>query len=208
MKISEGELYQVSDMHFNLLGDGFLASLGRDFLYLLYKEIYVSDSATLIVVREGNLVLGFISGGIGLKHIYVRLVKSPVKLIHTIVPRLVNRRMLAQLISVLLRNKRVRYNGKPQTSAELYSICVPREYQGTGLADELYLKLSQYFADNNIDEFLIFVGEKLARAQSFYIRKGAVRVGSLEQGAGKMSVIFSQKTERCSDTMSALKSPL
>lgn len=194
MKISETELYQVSAMHFSLLRDGFLASFGADFLYLLYKEIYASDSATLIIVREGNFVSGFISGGTGLKHIYLRLLKSPVKLIRAIVPKLINRGTFVLLIGLIFRNKRVKYSSKKKTSAELYSICVAREYQGTGLAAELYMKLSKYFEDNNVDEFLIFVGDNLDRAQGFYIKSGAVKVGSLAQGAGKTSVIFSQKT--------------
>ena len=193
MKISEDELYQVASMHFSLLSDGFLASLGHDFLYLIYKEIYASDNATLIVTREGNLVSGYIAGGTGLKHIYLRLIKSPFKLIRTLLPKLWSMRIFVHLISVIFRNQRVNYNGKPQTSAELYSICVARKYHGTGVADELYLKLSQYFKNNDVDEFLIFVGENLDRAQSFYIKRGADKVGSVAQGAGKMSVIFSQK---------------
>ena len=193
MKISEDELYQVASMHFSLLKDGFLASLGHNFLYLIYKEIYASDSATLIVIREGNLVSGFISGGTGLKHIYMRLLKSPFKLVQTLLPNLWSRHIFLQVISVIFRNKRVNFDNKPQTSAELYSICVAEKYHGTGIADELYLKLSQYFKNNDVDEFLIFVGEKLDRAQRFYIKRGAAKVGSVAQGAGKMSVIFSQK---------------
>lgn len=196
MKISDDELYQVSYMHFNLLKDGFLANLGCDFLYLLYQEIYASDNATLIVVREGNSVSGFIAGGTGLAPIYLRLLKSPVKLFYTILPKLLNRRMLAQLFFLFFRNKRVSYIRKPQTSAELYSICVAREFHGSGVADELYLKLSQYFADKKVEEFLIFVGEKLDRAQNFYIKRGAVKVGRLAQGADKMSIIFAQKIAR------------
>ena len=193
MKISEDELYQIASMHLNLLSDGFLASLGHDFLYLLYKEIYRSDSATLIVAREGNLVSGFIAGGVGLKHIYLRLLKRPIKLTYTIVPKLLNRRIFAQFISVSLRNKRVNYDRTLQTSAELYSICVARKYHGAGISDELYLQLSKYFTDNDVKEFLIFVGEKLDRAHSFYLKKGASKVGSVSQGAGKMSLIFAQK---------------
>ena len=194
MKLGQEDLKQVSDLHFDLLGAGFLATFGSDFLYLLYKEIYESKSAVLILAKKGNRVIGFIAGGLGLRHIYLGLLRSPLKLIVTLAPKLINRWIFIQLGSLILRSKKVTYTINQQTTAELYSICVAKDYQGTGTADELYMQLSQHFADNNIDEFLIFVGEKLARAQSFYIKKGAFRVGKLDQGAGKLSLILCQKT--------------
>ena len=192
-QLSEEEIRQVAELHFTLLNDGFLASFGKDFLYLLYQELNLSCGSTIIVSYENSRIIGFISGGTGLKNVYIRLLKNPLRLLMAILPQLLKKHTLLKLFS-LLNRKRLRSKGGLKTlDAELYSICVMEQYQGSTVAKQLYKQLCNYFAKMDIDEFMIVVGDKLFRAKKFYIKQGAVPIGLLKQGHGKKSVIFKHK---------------
>jgi ribosomal protein S18 acetylase RimI-like enzyme len=192
-ELSKEDLQKVAELHYDLLGDGFLASFGVEFLYLLYREIYGNKKSTLIICRNGSQVSGFVAGGLSVKQIYFGLLKDPFNLVKVIVPKLIRQNTFKQLLAVLFRDKMVSDYNFNQSHAELYSICVAKEYHGTGIATELYTNLSEYFSSVNIDEFLIVVGEKLKRAQEFYQKQGAARIGNLSQGSGKSSILFMQR---------------
>ena len=191
-KLSDDEIRRVAELHHTLLSDGFLASFGKDFLYVVYKQIYLAVDATIIVYISNSEVVGFIAGGIGLKNIYMQLLKHPVQLCSCIIPKLLKMSFMVKLYASLTRKIRKNNTKSEIMDAELYSICVTKEYQGSFVAEALYDGLCEFFKHSNKDAFMIVVGSKLSRAQSFYIKQGATPIGSLEQGFGKQSIIFKQ----------------
>ena len=190
--LSDDEVRQIAELHYNLLPDGFLASFGKDFLYLIYQKIKLSVGSTIIVYCINSEVVGFIAGGKGLKNVYLQLLKDPFRLCKSVLPQLLRKSTLIKLISLLTRKNGQNNTAFKMTEAELYSICVTKKYQGSPVAQTLYDGLSDFFKENNLDAFMIVVGSELSHAQRFYKKQGAEPVGILEQGSGKRSFVFKQ----------------
>lgn len=190
--LSDDDVRQIADLHYNLLPDGFLASFGRDFLYLVYQKIKLSVGSTIIVYCVNSEVVGFIAGGDGLKNVYLQLVKDPLRLCKSVLPQLLRKSTVIKLLSLLTRKNGQNNTAFKLTDAELYSICVTKKYQGSAVAQTLYDGLRDFFKENNLDAFMIVVGSELSQAQRFYTKQGAEPVGILEQGSGKRSIVFRQ----------------
>lgn len=190
--LSDDEVRQIAELHYNLLPDGFLASFGIDFLYLIYQNIKLSAGSTIIVYCINSEVVGFIAGGKGLKNVYLQLLKDPLRLCKSVLPQLLRKSTLIQLLSLLTRKNRQNNTAFRMIEAELYSICVTKKYQGSAVAQTLYEGLRDFFKENNLDAFIIVVGSELSQAQHFYKKQGAEPVGTLEQGSGKRSIVFKQ----------------
>ena len=76
--------------------------------------------------------------------------------------------------------------------AELLTLCVHPDYRRKGVAIELYQKLSNYFQQGSISEFVIIVGQSL-KANSFYINQGAELVDTVQVHTNINSNLFIQK---------------
>ena len=57
---------RVAQLHAENINQGFLSSLGLNFLMLLYQAIDESPVSVLILAWEDNQVVGFVSGALGL----------------------------------------------------------------------------------------------------------------------------------------------
>lgn len=190
--LSDDEVRQIAELHYNLLPDSFLASFGRDFLYLIYQKIELSVGSTIIVYCINSEVVGFIAGGKGLKNVYLQLLKNPLQLCKFVLPQLLRKSTVIKLLLLLIRKNGSNNTAFKMTDAELYSICVTKKHQGSAVAEALYVSLCDFFKENNLDSFMIVVGSDLSQAQRFYIKQGAVPVGILKQGSGKQSIVFKQ----------------
>jgi len=190
--LSDNEVRQIAELHYKLLPDGFLASFGIDFLYLIYQRIKLSVGSTIIVYCINSEVVGFIAGGNGLKNVYLQLLRDPLQICKSVLPQLFRKSTLIKLLSLLTRKSGQNNTAFKMTEAELYSICVMKKYQGSAVAQTLYDGLRDFFKENNLDAFIIVVGSELSQAQRFYKKQGAEPVGTLEQGSGKQSIVFKQ----------------
>ena len=190
--LSDDEVWQIAELHYNLLPDSFLASFGIDFLYLIYQRIKLSVGSTIIVYCINSEVVGFIAGGNGLKNVYLQLLRDPLQICKSVLPQLFRKSTLIKLLSLLTRKSGQNNTAFKMTEAELYSICVMKKYQGSAVAQTLYDGLRDFFKENNLDAFIIVVGSELSQAQRFYKKQGAEPVGTLEQGSGKQSIVFKQ----------------
>lgn len=190
--LSDDEIRQVVELHYTLLADGFLASFGKDFLYLVYQQINSSGGSTIIVSCINSEVVGFIAGGKGLKNVYLKLFKHPVQICKLILPQILRKSTIIKLFLLLTRKIGKNTTTINMVEAELYSICVAKEYQGSDVAEVLYDRLCDFFRQSNEDAFMIVVGSGLSRAQSFYTKQGAKPIGNIEQGYGKKSIVFKQ----------------
>ena len=102
-KISDVEIRQIAKLHYDLLGDGFLASFGEDFLYLVYQKINLTVGSTIIVYCAESRVVGFVAGGNGLKNIYLQLLKHPVQISKCVMPKLLQMSTAVKLYSLFTR---------------------------------------------------------------------------------------------------------
>lgn len=186
---------QVAALHISCIGQGFLATLGVPFLALMYQAIDESDTAVLLTEQRDGRAIGFVSGCVGMKAIYQRMMRSPFRLARALLPSLIHPTRLAKVLDIL------RYDGGGTSSkpdwppAELLSIAVVPEVRGSGVAEILYRNLASHFAAVGEPAFRIVVGNALEPAHRFYKRMGAIPVGRIEVHRGEGSVVYVQKNQ-------------
>lgn len=185
----------VARMHIACLDRGFLATLGERFLALMYEAIEAAPQSRLITVERDGVIVGFITGAVGMKAIYRQMLRSPVRLARALLPTLSSSARIRRIFEIL------RYGGGASApaglpDAELLSLAVAREWRGSGVAEELYSSLVEHFREDGVDAFRIIVGDSLQPAHRFYRRMGAVVAGKLEVHEGEQSLVYVQETAR------------
>ena len=190
--LTEDDLSQIATLHVSSLEKGFLSFLGQEFLILVYTQVYQSSGSFIFVHRDRGQIVGFVSGGTGLKEVYLGLLKTPFKLFSTLCWRLFKPRVLLQVLFILLRKQTTKQSTFNNIDAELYSIAVHNAYRGLDVGTNLYRMLCKRFAELGFSEFKIVVGNELKEAKNFYTKQGAIEFMTLNQGANKRSIVYRQ----------------
>lgn len=188
---------QVAALHAANIDQGFLATLGIPFLSLMYQAIDEAPGSVLIVDEREGRVTGFVTGGIGMRPVYRRMLRQPLRLALSLLPSLIRLRRLKRIVDIL------RYSGgasQPSAlpAAELLSIAVDPAWRGKGIAESLYRRLVAHFDGDGVRAFRIVVGDGLLPAHRFYLRMGAKPAGKIEVHAGQASVVYVQQSGRTS----------
>ena len=199
MQASHKVVYnEVAELHATGINQGFLSSLGVDFLALLYEAIDSSDDAILLVEYGRGRVVGFVSGATSLGPIYKALLKRPVRLISTLWPVLLSPVKLWRILELMMHA--LWYLDAKSESAsttlpkfELISISVSLDARRSGVALRLYEALKEAAAERGFDAFKIVVGEQLHSAHKFYIRAGAMPVSKTAVHGNDISIIYVQE---------------
>ena len=187
------ELYrQVAGLHARNLDQGFLATLGPEFLAQLYRAIDEGSDSVLICERDGDRVLGFVAGSRGMGPIYRRMLRRPFSLGLALLPSLLNPGRVRRILEVL-RYGRGGHAPAALPRAELLSIAVDPDARGRGIADRLYGALAAHFRAAGEAAFCITVGAPLAPAHRFYRRMGAEPVAEVEVHRGQASTVYVQR---------------
>ena len=186
--------FQVANLHMQYIKEGFLPKLGIRFLTLLYEAIDKDLNSTLIVSKKDDKVIGFVSGSSNLSSVYKKLLMNFPRLIITILPSILNPKKMYKIFEIFLINARY----KKQIDiilpkAELLSIVVQTDYQGQGVAENLFVELCNYFKNIGHKSFRIAVGESLNKAHAFYKKQGAFVLGEMEVHKGKNSIIYEKR---------------
>lgn len=179
----------IAKLHISSIEDGFLSTLGENFLALLYESIDLNPKSTLIFESRNGSVVGFVAGGFGMGSIYFQMFKMWPRLLYTLIPSLLNPSKLKKIFEIIFNNfqlnpKISKYNN------ELFSISVLKDLHGQGVAQCLYKKLCQWFRANGVSSFKIIVGENLSRAHAFYLKMGACPVDKISVHAGNLSTLY------------------
>jgi GNAT superfamily N-acetyltransferase len=162
----------------------------------------IEDQATIIVCEfEGSELVGFVSGGLGLKGIYLSLLKRPVALIWSLRGLVSSFQRLRGVMEILLfsissgeKSKISKITSLP--SAELYTIGVSERVRGSGVASRLYESLGEAFLVAGVKEYKILVGDQLTAAHGFYEKMGAVPVLKECLHGDKPSTIYIQSLDK------------
>jgi len=179
----------IAALHVCNIDQGFLVTLGTDFLALMYQAIdEASDSVLLVSVRDGQ-VAGFVSGGTGMRSIYAQMIRHPFRLSAALAPSLVRPRRVLRILEIL-RYGSSRGVRSDWPAAELLSIAVDPAYRGRHVAEELYRQLVTHFRTNGVTAFKITVGSALTPAHRFYLKMGAVPCGEIEVHEGESSILY------------------
>lgn len=185
------QLYrQVAALHVANIDQGFLSTLGTQFVALMYEVLDATDGSVLLVEERDGDVAGFVAGSEGMGVICRGMLRRPVRLALALAPSLLRPSRLWRIFEILRYGRREQ-QGLPR--AELLSIAVLPAYRGQGIADQLYGRLIDYFREAGLSEFTITVGEALQPAHRFYCRMGALPVSKVEVHKNLTSVVYIQK---------------
>lgn len=180
----------VAKLHITGINQGFLSSLGEDFLALLYQAIDESENSTLIVHRLNGDIVGFVAGAQGLGEIYKIILKHWWKLFVSLLPSLFSLKKIERILETVFYEKKSAKFEFVIPDSELLSIVVKDEYRGQGIAGQLLNELAEYFRSRDIDQFKIIVGESLMPAHQFYLKMGAVSVGEIMLHGDNISIVY------------------
>jgi len=183
---------RVAQLHAENINQGFLSSLGLNFLMLLYQAIDESPVSVLILAWEDNQLVGFVSGALGMGSVYRQLLRYWPRLIMALAPSLLMPNRLWQIIEILRYSRGGHEHGTKLPAAELLSIVVDPAVRGRSHADRLYRQLTEFFAQRGEHEFKIIVGAALAPAHRFYRRMGAQPAAEIEIHQGVRSTVYVQ----------------
>jgi len=182
---------RVADLHAATINRGFLATLGPEFLSLMYEAIDEGPDSVLLVSRDGDQIVGFVAGSLGMRPIYLRILRRWPRLFLALLPSVVSPRRLWRIVEI------VRYSGDAASpvslpQAELLSIGVDASFRRAGHAESLYQRLCEHFRNSGVAQFKIVVGSSLEPAHRFYRRMGAVSAARVEVHKGEASTVYVQ----------------
>ncbi len=189
---NKGLYRRVAQLHIANINQGFLATLGIDFLALMYEAIDQCDSSVLLVSTVEGEVIGFVSGATGMGPIYRRMLRKWPSLLVALLPSLLSPRRVWRILEVL------RYSGGTAgstglPSAELLSLVVDPAFRGNSHAENLYRALCEHFTLIGLPAFKIVVGAALTTAHRFYSRMGAQAAAEVAVHRGSMSTVYVHK---------------
>ena len=133
----------IATLHAQALNQSFLSTLGTPFLTLLYDAM-IKDPDTIVLCEvEGSELVGFVTGGLGLRGIYMGLLKKPFSLFWSLKGLVFSFRRIRGVIEILIfsassREETALTDTMVLPSAELYTIAVNERARGSGAASRLY----------------------------------------------------------------------
>jgi len=187
-KAQTADARRIAQIHLTEINQGFLSSLGLNFLEVLYSFLIEdSNSFTLIAQKQGETI-GFVCGTTSLNRVYLKLVykKLPLFLI-TLAPKLLQPKNIRKILETLLYPKKIPQN---LPLAEILSIAVTHKYQRMGIGTELFNLCVGSLKKVGIVEVKIIVGENLINSQKMLSSIKAQKVGTFNVHHGAKSFIY------------------
>jgi len=182
--------YQVADLHQREIRGGFLSTLTRDFLALLYASIVKSDQAFLLAgVGTGGDVVGFICVAVDAGRVLKRCIwRFGWRLAAPLLPQLF---CWSTFVKVFETLRYARSGGDiALPRAEILNFCVSEDQQGKGIGRYLFAGATAELRERGVARIRIVTGESQTRAQRFYDSAHARRVGDVQIHKGVRSVVF------------------
>jgi ribosomal protein S18 acetylase RimI-like enzyme len=180
---------RVAELHVSCIDQGFLSTLGPRVLALMYEAIDEADGSVLILSRNGDAIVGFVSGTTSMRNVYLRMIAKWPRLLCAIAPALLSITQLKRMMETV-RHSAAGERSQEGAQAELLSIAVEASERGSGRAESLYSALCAHFRARGIARFRIVVGSRLARAHRFYSKMGAKPLAEVEVHKGDTSIVY------------------
>ncbi len=179
---------KTAELHLNNIKDGFLSSLGADFLRLLYETVAGSKRSFCFLAKDHDQFVGFASAALSPKRLYLEFfVRHFFPAFKALAPKISTKTVRALLETLMYPFRK----GKERLpSAELLSISVNEKYRGLGVSGRLFDLVAREFERRGAARFKIVVGCDLLQAQRFYEKMGCVPAGSIEVHKGRRSKVY------------------
>ena len=159
----------IAEIHQKEIKKGFLSTLNKNFLTKIYSAIIESKDGFCVVAEESGAIIGFAAGATNLNKFYFYFLKKYFfQAVFLLLPQIFNLRKIKKILEVLFYSKKE--NGLPK--AELLTIAVKNQFQGQGIAGQIFERFVFEMKKRGVDNFKVVVGEKLLPAIKFYEKSG------------------------------------
>ena len=166
----EKDCFQIAEIHFKEIKYGFLNQLGMGFLGYFYSAMIDSPNAFLIIAKENNSVIGFVSGCTNLNKFYKEFFRKYIfKSFLVFFKKMFSFHIFKKVFEIIKYSQK---EEKDLPRSELLSIAVMQDFQGQGVALKLLEKFVSEMKKKKIGEFKVIVGENLIQANKFYQKNG------------------------------------
>lgn len=188
---------QVAVLHIQTISEGFLPKLGLGFLTSLYR--FLVKNELVLVYKEEDRVLGFVSCALSSKGIMKRFIFSSPAGVFKLVVALLKKPKLISPLSETYRAPSLSESGistkneMPET--ELLSISVSPQAQKGGIGSQLLDALEAELKSRGIDKYKVIAGEKLVGANKFYIKNGFVLAQQITIHGNNKSNLYIKRLE-------------
>lgn len=181
---------QIAKIHKQEINQGFLNQLGLKFLSKLYEAMILSKNSFVVVAKENNQIIGFISGCANTKKFCKYFIRKHFfQVLFVLLSKITNFKEILEILKYSQENKNL-------PKAELSSVAIKKEYQGEGVAQKIFRRFVQEMQKRRIKKFKVAVGENLPRAIRFYQKAGFKFHSSIAIHKNQLSriYIYDQKT--------------
>jgi ribosomal protein S18 acetylase RimI-like enzyme len=174
-------------LHREGIATGFLSSLGRGFLTVLYRSLIADDAGVVLIAEDVSGPVGFVTGITDTSGFYRRFVKRyGMEAGIREIPSIVRPSAIRKLIET------ARYGGEDEVelAAELLSMAVVSARRGRGIAGRLQSELLQRLTDLGVGAVKVVVGSANAPAIAAYRKAGFDPAGTTEVHEGETSEVL------------------
>lgn len=169
----------VAALHISGISEGFISSLGIDFVTALYEAISECEFGFGYVAKKDEEVLGFSSFTTNLGVLYKSIIlKSGFKLGFKLIWKLLSLRMIKKVFETLFYPSRIKKMNLP--SAEFLSMVVAEKARGKGLASRLMQSGFDECARRGMEKIKIFAAVEIKPINKMYEKYGFKLVGQME----------------------------
>lgn len=167
--------FQIAYLHHSAIDKGFLSSLGSGFLNALYK--YLISKEIVLVCREGETVLGFVSCSLNSGKMMRKFLFNPSGVVSFFWAILKKPSLIFSALETMripLKNKSggEKKPGLDLPEAELLSISVDPGTQKAGIGTLLLSGLEKRLREEGVKEYKVVAGANLVAANRFYQKNG------------------------------------
>jgi ribosomal protein S18 acetylase RimI-like enzyme len=185
----EGVTVQCAEIHQNEIHEGFLSTLGRDFLVVLYGTLAGSEHAFVFAAVDGERVFGFIVGAMDTGAVYKEFMRrAGLKAVYLLAPKLFSFRRIKRIFETVLYPRRKKEDDLPEP--EILNFCVRSDLQGQGVGSALFKELRSEFSRRGVEQIRIVTGETQRSAQTFYEKRGARLAANIEVHKDTVSRVY------------------
>jgi glycosyltransferase involved in cell wall biosynthesis/ribosomal protein S18 acetylase RimI-like enzyme len=174
----------LADLHVRGIASGFLSSLGRGFLAILYSALIVDPHSAVFVAENDGNVVGFVAGTTDTVAFYRRFgrrhaISAGVRVLPRLRPGLIRR---------VRETRSYGLDGHETVPAELLSMSVAPAARGRGLANRLGAELLAWAGSRGIGAMKVVVGATNEPAIRVYRKLGFGQDQAIEVHRGEPSL--------------------
>ena len=185
---------EVAALHISGIPRGFISSLGKDFMTVLYEVISTSSAGFGYVAIQHRRVIGFSCFATDLKALYKSVIwRGGIKLAFLLGLKMFSFKRIGNIIETLLYPKRIIKLNLP--SAEFLSMVIAEEGRGKGLASRLMQSGFDECSRRGMKKVKIFAAVEIIPINKMYEKYGFELVGQMDNH-GNISNIYVADTTK------------